>query len=102
MSAVTKLATVDVVPPERVAEITVAAVDLIGVTTADSIESAADSVDAEAKKLSDDLSKLSTAVREHTRIAAQKVSAFSLMVTSMRDTVSGLEHQITGEVIRSE
>lgn len=96
MSSVTRLATVDPGTPERVAEITVAAVDHIGNTSAASIDSAAEAIEHEGQKLGDRLRKLASAMREHTRIAAQEVSDFSLMMTTMGDTVRGLEHQIKG------
>lgn len=95
MTAVTRLATVDITPPERVAEITVAAVDHIGNTSAASIDSAADAIEREGRKLADRLRTLASAMREHTRIAAEDVSNFSLMMTSMGNTVSGLEHQFS-------
>lgn len=97
MSAVARLAPVDTGTPERVAEITVAAVDHIGNTSAASIDSAADAIEREGQKLADRLRKLASAMREHTRIAAQEVSNFSLMVTTMGDTVRGLENQIKGD-----
>jgi uncharacterized membrane protein YqiK len=96
MSAVARLAPVDSGTPERVAEITVAAVDHIGNTSAASIDSAAEAIEQEGQKLADRLRKLASAMREHTRVAAQEVSNFSLMVTTMGDTVRGLEHQIKG------
>jgi uncharacterized membrane protein YqiK len=96
MTAVTRLTAVDTGTPERVAEITVAAVDHIGSTSAASIDSAADAIEQEGKKLADRLRKLASAMREHTRIAAQEVSNFSLMVTTMGGTVRGLEDQIKG------
>jgi hypothetical protein len=97
MTAVTRLAPIDTGTPERVAEITVAAVDHIGNTSAASIDSAAEAVEQEGKKLADRLRKLASAVREHTRIAAQEVSNFSLMMTTMGDTVRSLENQIKGD-----
>lgn len=97
MNAVTRLAPVDTGTPERIAETTVAAVDYIGNTSAASIDSAADAIEQEGQKLGDRLRKLASAMREHTRIAAQEVSNFSLMVTTMGDTVRGLENQIKGD-----
>jgi uncharacterized membrane protein YqiK len=100
MSAVTRLAPVNAAPatPEHVAEMTVAAVDHIGNTSAASIDNAADAIEKEGEKLADRLRKLASAMREHTRLAAQEVSNFSLMMTTMGDTVRGLENQITGQV----
>lgn len=82
----------------NISEATVEAVDKIGNATSEAIEHTAETIEAEAKELADKLRKLASAMREHTRMAAEEVSGFCLKMTSARAIIRGLEVEIAGKL----
>jgi hypothetical protein len=99
LSAVTSLLRQDPdlqpITTTEIAAVTVDAVGEIGTRSADQIDAAANAIEEAGRNLVGKLRSLSAAMREHSRRAAQEVSDYSLLVTTMTDTVLGLQKQIT-------
>ncbi len=81
--------------PRRLANVTVQAVDQLGVATAGEIEKTADEILQGATEIATKLHELATAIRQHTEIASEQVAGFCDRATSIFDGVVELQQQLT-------
>jgi hypothetical protein len=77
--------------PIRLAAVTIEAVDQIGCAASGEIERAADDLIHGANEVADNLRKLATAIREHSKVAGVRVSDFCTKATEMMEGVRELQ-----------
>jgi hypothetical protein len=80
--------------PVRLASATIQAVDRIGAATSEEIEKTADEIMRGAAEIAEKLRDLATAIREHSRIANERVTEFCDKATSVLEGVRGLQHKL--------
>jgi hypothetical protein len=73
---------------------TVKAVDKIGEAAAAEIEEAADTFEAEAREIAEGLRKFASAMREHSRLAAESVQGFCGRSTDVIATIRTLRERL--------
>ena len=80
--------------PVRLASATINAVDQIGVATSEEIDKTADEIIRGATEIAEKLRALSSAIREHSRIAHEHVSEFCSKATSVLEGVRDLQMKL--------
>jgi hypothetical protein len=77
--------------PVRLASATINAVDRIGAATSEEIDKTADEIVRGATEIAEKLRALSSAIREHSKIAHEHVSEFCSKATSVLEGVRDLQ-----------
>jgi hypothetical protein len=80
----------------RLASATIEAVDRIGWAASVEVEKAADDIICGANEVADDLRKLATAIREHSKVASVHVSDFCNTATTVMESIRDLQHRFLG------
>jgi hypothetical protein len=80
--------------PLRLVNATIQAVDKIGLTTAEEIERTAEQVLSGANEVADELRRLSVAIREHSKVAGDHVTAFCNKATTVLDVIRDLQDKV--------
>lgn len=80
--------------PVRLATVTIEAVDRIGLVASGEIDKAADDFICGANEVADNLRKLATAIREHSKVASVHVSDFCNKATTMMEGIRDLQNRL--------
>ena len=82
------------VDPLRLANATIQAVDQIGLAAAEEIDEAADGIMRGATEVAEKLRELAAAIRGHSKIAHEQVTAFCDKTTFMLDWIRSLQNRL--------
>jgi hypothetical protein len=80
--------------PLRLATATIDAVDRIGMEACGEIEKTADDIICGANEVADNLRKLATAIREHSKVASVQVTDFCNKATAVIEGVRDLQDRL--------
>jgi hypothetical protein len=88
--------------PLKLATITIAAVDPIGLAACGELESTADDIIFGANEVADNLCRLPTAIREHSKVASVHVTDFCNKATTVFEGVLDLQDRLLAGQRESE